>query len=190
MTVARWTQKQMKQEASEIRRGLGLRDDQPIDPYALAEDWGLPVYNLTTLSADSPAAASHFSTHGSKQWSAALVPCGRQRLIVENDSHQVERRRSSICHEMGHHIMEHPFDLSLSTEKGCDGMKKVLEDSASFMAGQLLIPEAAARRAAFDDWTNQQVAAQWHVSAQMAQKCMYGMRVLVENVRRKQARIR
>lgn len=56
--------------------------------------------------------AAHANLHGANgaSWSAALVPLGSARVIVENDGHALVRRRASIAHELGHHLLEHLFD--------------------------------------------------------------------------------
>ncbi|MNW70922.1 hypothetical protein D3C74_504620 [compost metagenome] len=45
------------------------------------------------------------------------------------------------------------------------------------MSGELLIPQAAAKRATFDGWTNEQVSTRFGVSTQFAQMQMSGPRV-------------
>jgi hypothetical protein len=42
-------------------------------------------------------------------------------------------------------------------------------EEVNFMAGELLIPQAAARKAVFANWTNAQVAVECEVSEQVAQ---------------------
>jgi hypothetical protein len=51
------------------------------------------------------------------------------------------------------------------------------EKQATFMAGELLIPLAAAERTAFDGWDSARVATAYGVSVQFAQMQMKGQRV-------------
>ncbi len=120
-------------------------------------------------------------------WSAALVPVGRRRLIIENTAHPLVRRRSSIGHELGHYLLEHEFDSVLLTEDGCRRYDREKEKQATFLSGELLIPWKAATRAAFDDKTNEEVALEFGVSTQFAQMRMSGARVLARNALAKQA---
>ena len=94
----RWTQKLMAEVAAEERDGLGLGLMDPLDPYELAESHGIRVYPLSTLADDQcpESTIAHFKITNSKAWSAALIPVGTARIIIENDSHGVVRRRSSI----------------------------------------------------------------------------------------------
>ena len=59
---------------------------------------------------------------------------------------------------------------------------------ANFMAGELLIPEAAARKAAFANWANDDVAVAYGVSTQFAQMQMKGVRVIAQRTARKYGR--
>ncbi|MEN8650031.1 ImmA/IrrE family metallo-endopeptidase [Streptomyces sp. 21So2-11] len=107
-----WTQALMREVALEERAGLGLGATDPFAPYALAEEHGIAVYTLSDLLGFGigTEAFSHFTSSSSSAWSAALVPLGTARVIVENESHAMVRRRSNTAHELGHHLLEHPFD--------------------------------------------------------------------------------
>ena len=139
----------------------------------------------------SERAVERLTTTGKGLWSAALIPVGRVRIIIVKTAHSVERQVSSLAHEMAHHLLEHPFDETLlNMEKQCRNFDKVKEDQAKFLSGELLIPQKAARRAAFDDWTNDIVAARFGVSAQFAQMQMAGARKYAKFARDKQERAR
>jgi Zn-dependent peptidase ImmA (M78 family) len=109
-----------------------------------------------------------------------LVPIGASRVIVEHDGHAVVRRRASIAHELGHHLLEHAFDAALLGEDHERLFDKTKEKQANFMAGELLVPEVAARKAAHAKWTNAQVAFTYGVSEQFAQMQMKGARVIAQ----------
>jgi Zn-dependent peptidase ImmA (M78 family) len=123
-----------------------------------------------------------------KAWSAALVPIGSIRIILENTGHAPVRRRSSLAHELSHHFLEHEFDEVLLTDDGCRRFDKKKEKEANFLAGELLIPYQAALKAAFADKTNDEIAAIYGVSNQFAQMCMKGARVHARHAQAKQAR--
>ncbi|WP_440671831.1 ImmA/IrrE family metallo-endopeptidase [Clavibacter nebraskensis] len=166
----------MREVAIEERTELGLGARDPLDPYDLCAEHGIPVYPLTDF-VDSPEAVAHFSQHRVKAWSAALLPIGSGRVIIENDRHPPVRRRSSIAHELGHHLLEHHFDgVVLGDDHGRQFDEKQ-EKEATFLSGELLIPQAAAARMAYDKWNNAQVAEKYGVSVQFAQMQMKGPRV-------------
>ena len=179
----RWTQKLMREVAREEREALGLGPTDQFDPYKLAEAHGIPIYTLSELNKSSNLsgeAHAHFFGENSATWSAALIPIGKSRVIVEHDGHADVRRRASIAHELGHHLLEHPFDAALVGENHERLFDKSKEKQANFMAGELLVPEAVARKAAYAKWNNAQVAFAYGVSEQFAQMQMKGARVIAQ----------
>ncbi|MBJ8348665.1 ImmA/IrrE family metallo-endopeptidase [Antrihabitans sp. YC2-6] len=177
----------MREVAQEERSGLGLNDHEPLDPYALAREHGIPVYTLSDLRDHDlePDALDHFHGASTSSWSAALIPFDTARIIVENDAHSLVRRRSNIAHELGHHLLEHSFDNVILGEDHKRQFDTHQEKQAKFMSGELLIPDKAARRAAYDNWDNAQVARAFAVSEQFAQMRMYGARVIAERAAKK-----
>ncbi|MFF3667454.1 ImmA/IrrE family metallo-endopeptidase [Microtetraspora malaysiensis] len=177
----------MREVVIEEREALGLGPTDPFDPYALADTHGIPVYGLGDLLAHgvSPEAFGHFTMGDTAAWSAALLPLGTARVIVENESHSRARRRSNIAHELGHLLLEHPFDNVILGEDHKRQFDEKQEKEATFMAGELLIPLTAAERMAFDGWDNARVAAAYGVSTQFAQMQMKGQRLRAERAARK-----
>jgi len=156
--------------ALEIRAELGLTAFVRFDPYELAGEYGIPVYELSDLGRDNGAqnAARHFGSDHSAVFSAALVPVGSGMFIIDNDHQTSTRRRSSVSHEMSHLLLEHAFDEVLVTADGCRSYDKDKEDEATWLAGELLVPYEAAERAAWEDLSNEDVAGQFDVSIRMA----------------------
>jgi IrrE N-terminal-like domain len=188
----RWTQSQMKDVATEERAGLGLGPLDPLSPYALAREHGIPVYPIDELSDGTcpPEAISHFTITRPEVWSAALVPAGPGRFILENTAHSRCRRCSSLAHELSHHLLEHPFDnVLLTDENGCR-FDKTREKEANFLAAELLVPYQAALKAAFAEKTNDDIAATYGVSTQFAQMRMAGARKHAAYALARQARTR
>ncbi|WP_439664646.1 ImmA/IrrE family metallo-endopeptidase [Lentzea sp. HUAS TT2] len=177
----------MREVAAEERAELGLTWDQPLDPYLLAKTHGIRVYPVDELPDCEGAerAVRHFTARRTDTWSAALVPVGHRRLIIENTSHAPVRRRSSIAHELGHFLLEHVFDEVLLTAEGCRRFDREKEKQATFVSGELLVPWKGAVEAALADMTNAQVAQTYGVSEQFAQMRMSGARVVARNIRAK-----
>lgn len=174
----RWTQAMMREVAREERDALGLGPFDPFDPYALCAEHGIEVYQLTRLRDSScEAAVAHFAGSRNSAWSAALVPIGTARLIIENDTHAPVRRRSSISHELGHFFLEHEFAGVILGEDHSRQFDATQEKQASFLAGELLVPFQAVEQMAFRGWGNAEVAATFHVSERFAQMQMKGQRV-------------
>lgn len=188
--IQRWTQEKMKQVAAEERGWLRLGPMGLLDPYVLAREHGIPVYPIDELPDEwcSQEAVVHFTTSRSRVWSAALVPVGTSRLILENTGHSTVRRRSSLAHELSHHLLEHEFEDVLLSDDGCRKVDTRKEGEANFLAGELLIPYPAALKAAFAEKTNDEVAAIYGVSPQFAQMRMKGARVHAQRALAKQAK--
>jgi hypothetical protein len=155
--------------AAEVRAELGLGPYDRLDPRALAAEYGIPIYTVGALAtACDPAVVAWVQGPGQGVFSAALVPVGTGRFIVDNDMHADTRRVSSIAHEMAHILCEHEFTEVLITADGCRAASREDENQAEWLGGELLIPEAAAVRAARADWDDQQVALVYGVSPRRA----------------------
>lgn len=158
-----------KRLAVEGRAELGLGPFDRLDPRDLAAEYGIPIYTIGALAnACEPAVADWVNGPGQGIFSAALVPVGTGRFIIDNDLHAQTRRASSIAHEMAHVLCEHRFTEVLITADGCRAASREDEAQADWLGGELLIPESAAVRAARADWTDQQVADAYGVSPQRA----------------------
>lgn len=186
----KWTQKEMAKLAADEREALGLGLMDPLDPYLLAQKWGIPVYPISALVADGcpEETIEHFRTTSSKRWSAALIPVSRSRIIIENDSHQIVRRRSSVAHEMSHHLLEHDFPEGALSSEHDKVYSNSVEKQALFMSGELLAPNAACKKLAFRGADNAAVAATFNISTQMAQMQMKGPRTYAKHALVKQGR--
>ena len=158
-----------KRLAVEVRAELDLGPFDPLDPRDLAANYGIPIYTVGALAnACDPAVAEWVNGPGQGVFSAALVPVGTGRFIIDNDLHAPTRRASSLAHEMAHVLCEHEFTEVLITADGCRAASREDEAQADWLGGELLIPEAAALRAARADWPDQQVAVAYGVSPQRA----------------------
>ncbi|MGW4589767.1 ImmA/IrrE family metallo-endopeptidase [Amycolatopsis thermoflava] len=92
--------------------------------------------------------------HASVRRAERALVAGYREVVIENTAHPVTRRRASLAHELSHHLLEHEFAEMLLTEDGCRRFDKAMEKQATFLARQLLLPDAAARRAAFGGKNN------------------------------------
>lgn len=181
----------MIEVAREEREDLGLSPFDRLDPYVLAEQHSIPVYPIDELGTSPLAveAIQRLTTTGQHLWSAALIPVSRFRIIIENTVHPPQRRVSSVAHELAHHLLEHPFDEALlNIDTQCRNFDQTKEKQAKFLSGELLVPQQAARRAAFADMSTEAVAIRFGVSTQFAQMQMAGARKFAERALAKQAR--
>lgn len=170
-----------KRLAGEVRAELGLESMQALDPWQLAELYGVRVVTLGALPLDH-AIRDHFHNVRPHVFSGALVPHRNGAVIIENDSHPLARRRSTMGHEMAHVIGEHKFGTSLVNEGGCRTADKLQEDEAAEIAGELLVPSDAARRLARRKVTDDEVALRFGVSIELARWRMNatGVRIIAQ----------
>jgi Zn-dependent peptidase ImmA (M78 family) len=156
-----------KRLAAEVRAEIGLRPMDALDPWKLAEVYGVEVIRLSELPVSSEI-REHLTVARQDLFSGALVPLGNGAVIVENDSHPPARRRSTMGHELAHIFGEHKFGTSLVNERGCRLADQLQEDEAAEIGGELLIPFDAARQLACQKATNEEVALQFGVSTELA----------------------
>ncbi|QFZ77389.1 ImmA/IrrE family metallo-endopeptidase [Streptomyces fagopyri] len=169
----RWTKKALQDLALDVRREIDAGPNSRLDLTQLAGEYGVPVYAMSDLGASgcSTEALDHFTLRRPEAWSAALVPVGTARLIVENCAHTLQRRRSNVAHEMSHLILEHEFEGILFADGGCRELgpeMAVKERQASDLSGELLIPMSAAIAAALAKKSDEEVAEQFDVSVRFA----------------------
>lgn len=150
-----------------VRDELNLATCDPLDPYALAELYGIPVLDLSDPAMPRDA-VRHFTGPAADSFSGALVAIGSLRAIVENHVHGIRRRRATIAHEMAHVLLEHDFGLLVTGAQLCGTTATSVEREADELAGELLLPRDAARTAALRGWTDAAVARRFGVSRRMA----------------------
>lgn len=179
--------------AVEVRKAdLGLNEYQRLCPYELAKEHGVDVYTLADLAAAgcSGETIAFFTTQRPDAWSAALVPNGNGRFVVENAAHAPRRRRSNVAHEMAHLLLEHEFDWILfgDGEGRCrNPATREAEDEAAYFSGELLLPAAAARKAAVNKMSDAEVADAFDVSIDFARWRINvsGARTIAQRIARK-----
>ncbi|WP_243073670.1 ImmA/IrrE family metallo-endopeptidase [Microbacterium sp. SS28] len=156
-----------KRLAGEVRAELSLGLMDPLDPWQLAEEYGVTVMALGDLPLDHHI-REHFHSVRAEVFSGALLPHRTGAVIIENDAHPLARRRSTMGHEMAHVVGEHKFGTSLVNERGCRTADKFQEDEAAEISGELLIPSDAAKRLARQRATDDDVAQLFGVSTEFA----------------------
>lgn len=156
-----------KRLAAEVRAEVGLSAMDALDPWRLAQEYGISVVALSELPV-ADHVREHFADVRPEVFSGALVPLGQGVVIVENDAHADVRRRSTMGHELAHVLGEHKFGASLVNERGCRLADQVQEEEAAEIAGELLVPFDAAKLLARRRATNEEVALQFGVSVDLA----------------------
>ncbi len=177
-----------KKLALEVRGELELSAYDVLDPYGLAKLYGIRICPIDALRASGTSAESlkYFMKHRPQVFDAAVVPAGNGCFIIENVVHALTRRRATISHEMAHIVLEHEFTATLVNSDGCRTVKSDIEDEATWLGGELLIPYEAALAAARAGKTDAEVAEEYNVSVRLAAMRMNasGARTVAERERR------
>lgn len=169
MALRRGFKAEANEIALEVRRELGLRPIDRLDPWALAQHLEIPVYPLFALQQWAPEALRHFSEIHPSVFSAVTVFNGpTSRAIYHNDTHSPERQASNLAHELAHGLLLHPATPALD-DRGCREWDKNIEDEATWLGGVLLITEHAALSIVRRRLSTSEAAAIYGVSEQMVQ---------------------
>ncbi|HXK17943.1 MAG TPA: ImmA/IrrE family metallo-endopeptidase, partial [Polyangiaceae bacterium] len=123
------------------------------------------LHDLVDVARDD---VRHFLGKGRSAFSAATIHVSRfKRLIITNPAHATTRQMSSVCHELGHIVLDHEAEAPLQVT-GSRTWNGVPEREADWLAGCLLIPNDAAHAAARSGRTDEDVAAAFGVSRSLA----------------------
>jgi hypothetical protein len=181
--VRRGFKTEAKGLALELRAEIGIDAHAPFDPYAFASEYGIPVVRLSDLDG---VARDHFLRADGSALSGALIPNGSGVVILENDAQPLTRRRTTMCHELAHVVLEHEFGVSLADERKC-GLGGEQEAEADWLSGEILIPSDGAFRLARRNATDGQAATSYDVSLAIARWRMNhsGARKVVQRTRAK-----
>jgi Zn-dependent peptidase ImmA (M78 family) len=151
--------------AAEVRGELNLGLFDRLDPLALAEHLGIPVFPLSSMQTDAPA-VDHLLTVEPEVFSAVTVFAGPRRRIVHNDGHAWPRQNSNLSHELSHGLLQHPPTPALDNN-GCRTWDQDIEDEATWLAGCLLMTPEAALATARGKWTIPEAGNRFGISEQM-----------------------
>lgn len=165
MSFRRGFKTEANELTAEIRAELGLTLFDPLDPLVLAKWLEIPVVGLSDFLEVAPA-VRHLLEVEQEVFSAVTVFAGTQRTIVHNDAHAPTRQRSNVMHELAHGLLLHPPTPALDNT-GCRHWNQDIEDEASWLAGTLLVPEAAALAIANGRWTTTAASYRFAVSPAM-----------------------
>jgi Zn-dependent peptidase ImmA (M78 family) len=182
MALRRGFKNEANEIAREVRKELGLRPVDRLDPWRLAGHLDIPVVPLSALEDTAPDGVRHFTAVEPGAFSAVTVFRGPTRLIVHNDSHTQGRQASNIAHELGHGLLLHPPAPALG-DGGCREWDQILEEEANWLAGALLVSEEAAVLVVRRSLSLEEAATAYGVS-----EAMMRFRINVTGARKRVAR--
>jgi Zn-dependent peptidase ImmA (M78 family) len=127
-----------------VRAELGLAPLDPLDCFALAESWGIPVVSLGELRVNGASDRSvRRLLNEDAGFSATTVVFGTKRLIVYNPRQPPGRRASNLAHELSHLILEHEPAPAIGVG-GCRHWNGRQEAEADWLGATMLVPRKGA----------------------------------------------
>lgn len=168
MTLWRGFKEHAVQIAGRVRARLNLSMDDPVDVEALAALYELDIAGISEIGCPSDA-VDHLTASSKSRLSGLILPVDGTSLIIYDDSCPLPRIRSTITHEVSHHILQHEHLMRVAFAQGCSNPDRDQEDEAAELGGELMIPRVAARRAAIQRTPSATLAEQYGASIEMAQ---------------------
>jgi hypothetical protein len=178
--------KQFELYALGLRDFAGVKGEQPLDPFALAEFARLLVVDFDQIEGLSPESRQHLLGEGADQWSGGA--CSRSlpngwKLVILNPAHGQQRNRATLMEEVSHVFLGHqPNRLAIiGDDPGAGGSKarskQTLardyndddEEAAYAVGAAALIPYAALRRFVGAGRRANQIARHFGVSRQLVE---------------------
>jgi IrrE N-terminal-like domain len=177
--------KQFELRALGLRDFAGVRDEQALDPFALAQFARLMVVDFDRIQGLSPEARAHLLGDAADEWSGGAcskpLPNG-WRLVILNPAHGPSRNRATLMEEVAHVFLGHqPNRLAAvgrnpTLTKGAPTGKIVAreynhadEEAAYAIGAAALVPYAALRRMVIAGRNANEIARRFGVSRQLAE---------------------
>jgi len=160
--------------ATALREFAGLRfDDEPLDPFTLAQYANLLVANLEDIEGLSDESKKQLLGDGKDKWSGGAashkLPDGR-RLIILNPTHGKNRHNATLMEEISHVFLGHkPSRLAIeNTNKEGKAIARdyhaEIEEEAYGTGAAALLPYTAIKRMVNDGRTTAEIARHFRVS--------------------------
>lgn len=189
--------KQFELRALALRDFAGVRPDEALDPFALAEFARLLVVDFDQIKDLSAESRAHLLGDGMNDWSGGA--CSRPlpngwRIVILNPAHGVLRNRATLMEEISHVFLGHKANrlavvmseppAARGSREGipsevpdAGGQQRILardynksdEEEAYAVGAAALVPYAALRRLVFAGRTAEEIARRFRVSTPLAE---------------------
>jgi hypothetical protein len=157
--------------ASAVRRELGLRPTDPLDPVRLADHLGIrvlnPLVDLPELPSDVRDQLFSADPWG---WSAATLQVGARAVVIYNGKKSKGRQASDIIHELAHVMLGHDPAQVVFSEDGQLATRtfdQKQEDEANWLGWALLLPRDALFAARRSRMADAQIAEAYGVTERL-----------------------
>jgi hypothetical protein len=177
--------KQFELRALGLRDFAGVRNEQALDPFALARFARLLVVDFDRIQGLSPESRAHLLGNAADEWSGGAcsqpLPNG-WRLVILNPAHGPSRNRATLMEEVAHVFLGHqpnrlaavgrnpPVREGASTAKIVAREYNHADEEAAYAIGAAaLVPYAALRRMVLEGRNGNEIARRFGVSRQLAE---------------------
>lgn len=135
--------------AERYRADLGVKPEDPLDPKILATRLGVTVWQPEEIPGLAESSLDRLINQDSASWSAVSIRIGNNYLAIINSAHAPTRKRSSLCHELAHVILDHKpgrIDLSAQGHLLLNSYDQEQEEEADWLSGTFLVPRTGLMR--------------------------------------------
>ena len=191
--------KQNELRALALRDFAGVREHDPLDPFALARFARLMVVDFDQVKGLSPESRAHLLGPASEEWSGGA--CSRPlpngwRIVILNPAHGIHRNRATLMEEISHVFLGHKpnrlaivggnptvregatnrLDRNPTVREGATthaaaarDYNKLDEEAAYAVGAAALVPYQSLRQLIFERCTVDQIARKFRVSRQLVE---------------------
>lgn len=177
-------------------RALGLRDfaglrrdDEPLDPFSLADFARLMVVDFEKIQGLSQETRDHLLGQGAEAWSGGT--CSRPlpngwRLVILNPKHGAQRNNATLMEEVCHVFLGHRANRLAIVAENKQGKTVARdyneddEEAAYAVGAAALVPFAALRRFTRQGKTSREIAQHFNVSRDLIEYRMKVSRLWAE----------
>ncbi|MDX6385903.1 MAG: hypothetical protein QOK48_3476 [Blastocatellia bacterium] len=180
--------KQFELRALGLREFAGVNDDQPLDPFALANFAKLLVVDFNTIEGLSDESRAHLLGAAADEWSGGAcsqpLPNG-WRVVILNPAHGPQRNRATLMEEVAHVFLGHKANrLAAITTDDAPGQSQVSggqsrgrmlardynqadEEAAYAVGAAALVPFGSLRGQVLQGRNSREIARHFRVSRQL-----------------------
>jgi len=191
--------KQNELRALALRDFAGVREHDPLDPFALARFARLMVVDFDQVKGLSPESRAHLLGPAAEEWSGGA--CSRPlpngwRIVILNPAHGIHRNRATLMEEISHVFLGHKpnrlaiVDRNPTVREGATNRlggnptvregatthaaaardyNKLDEEAAYAVGAAALVPYQSLRQLVFERCTVDQIARKFRVSRQLVE---------------------
>ena len=182
--------KQFELRALGLRDFAGVTEDQPLDPFALANFARLLVVDFESIEGLSGESRTHLLGAAADEWSGGAcsqpLPNG-WRLVILNPAHGPQRNRATLMEEVAHVFLGHkpnrlaaiagdaqsrtsPPDANQSRGRMLARDYNQTDEEAAYAVGAAaLVPFGALRRQVMAGENSREIARHFRVSRQLVE---------------------